>query len=202
MDKTYVTKGGKREQLLQEINSLWNGMHQRVKHGVGYEDVTICERWYEFENFLDDVINIPGFQEWVDYRMGKSKVKIVLDKDYLHYLATGETHGTMYSPQHCCFITKELNEKISKLERHTPIVGVKKDQDGNIVDVIQFNSLKEAKEQGWRSSSISNCLAGRHITHKGYTWHKQYYCRLPQQIELGDLTKEEYHEWRMAIDGQ
>lgn len=202
MDKTYETKGGRREQLLQEINFLWNAMHSRVKLSESYADVTICERWYEFENFLDDIINIPGFQEWVSYRMDKTNVEYCFDKDYLHYLETGETHGTMYSPDCCCFIPKDLNLELSRLHKHYPFIGMLKDEQGNIVDVVQFNSLKEARRQGWDSVTISKCLKGKCKTHKGYTWHLVHHCRLPQQLELGSLTKEEYHDWVTAIDGE
>lgn len=187
-------------------------MHNRVQHDSGYENVEICKEWYTFSNFLESVLEVPGIQDWVDYKMGVTKEPIVFDKDYIHYLNTGEPRGKLYSPQTCCFITARLNMDLVLISRQVqaglrekttgPFIGIQRDKNGNVVDVVGFDSLKQATAQGWDATRIGACLHGNSKEHRGYQWYYTQGCRLPQQLELGFMDKQEYHNWRCGIDGE
>lgn len=57
-----------------------------------YLNTKVCERWLDYANFYEDITDMPFFGE-ENYQ---------LDKDIL-----GDS--SIYSPQTCCFIPRELN---------------------------------------------------------------------------------------------
>ena len=58
-----------------------------------YKDVTICEEWYNFQNFA----------KWFENNYVEG---LHLDKDLL------SKEKKIYSPKSCCFITLQNNSKI------------------------------------------------------------------------------------------
>lgn len=68
----------------------------------GGKGVTVCERWLCFENFLEDVIYIPGYDDWLD-----NPGKYQLDKDKYQNGIT--ISNKIYSLETCCFISRIEN---------------------------------------------------------------------------------------------
>ena len=124
-----------------------------------------------------------------------------LDKDFFHYLRTGDSQGKLYSEDDCCFIPSELNNKISKLNSKCPIVGVKYDEKGNILDVKKYSYISDADSDFGRgaNSKISECCNGKRKLAYGYKWHFEVGCRLAQYVELGILTME---QWSKVVEAR
>ena len=99
--------------------TCWNSILFRSyseKHHVknpAYRDVTVDERWYNFQNFGDwfDEIFKPHMQNWH------------LDKDIL------VKNNKIYSPETCCFVPNEINSLFTKSDSKRGIypIGVVKE---------------------------------------------------------------------------
>jgi group I intron endonuclease len=59
-------------------------------------------------------------------------------------------------------IKKKLARWVKPIIRVDPISGAEK----------KYDSIKSVAEDGFIRSSVSNCLAGRHVTHHGYVWKR------------------------------
>lgn len=81
--------------------ALWKNMLKRCFYGKfkatdpAYKDVTCCNEWLSFANFL----------EWVNKEVGYSgkPVGFELDKDLII------KGNKVYSPEVCCFVPKDVN---------------------------------------------------------------------------------------------
>lgn len=97
---------------------LWHSMisrcydHKAANYKFyGGKGVVVCERWLCFENFLEDVINIPGYYDWLN-----NPGEYQLDKDkYQDGIAIS---NKIYSPETCCFIKKIENLCIMNKDRN------------------------------------------------------------------------------------
>lgn len=85
---------------------IWTCMLERcyVETATGYQwyggkGVTICDRWLCFENFVNDLPKLPGYDETL-FKAGRLR----LDKDIL-----GSKGDKVYSPQTCQFVTHSVN---------------------------------------------------------------------------------------------
>ena len=93
---------------------VWHSMlcrcytEQYQKNGHTYKDVTVCDRWLVFANFLEDLPLIEGYNEWI---ASTNVYEYALDKDI-------KGNGSkVYCLENCCFITfsdnsKERNERL------------------------------------------------------------------------------------------
>ncbi len=85
--------------------NVWNSMIHRCyaeqdgKYRI-YKNVTVCDRWLIFENFLADCRNIDGFDEEM-FLSGN----LVLDKDIKQRHQTNK----VYSPETCTWVSKREN---------------------------------------------------------------------------------------------
>ena len=84
---------------------VWAAMLRRVygneeKYAAIYSDVTVCERWHNFENFLHDFPYLPGYREWCEKNIYYT---FALDKDLLQVCINDNMHR-IYSPETCCLI--------------------------------------------------------------------------------------------------
>ena len=72
----------------------------------GGKGVTVCDRWKRFDYFLEDIKEVPGYDQ-----DAINDGKLVLDKDLL-------SNGTpIYSKETCCFITRGENARESAQRR-------------------------------------------------------------------------------------
>lgn len=102
----------------------------------GGAGVTVCERWHNFTNFLEDIKKLPNYDKWLE-----NKEQYELDKDYLQ---PGKLKSlVVYSPSTCCFLPSKDNIAISSLNIHTDsnkeYIGVYQDSVGNYVVKIMVN---------------------------------------------------------------
>lgn len=77
----------------------WYNMIYRCQHCKGYKDVSICEDWYNFSNFLKWYNNQYKEDNWH------------LDKDIL------SNNKRVYSPETCCFLPPEINTFFEKYKK-------------------------------------------------------------------------------------
>lgn len=92
----------------------------------GAKGVTVCDRWRNFENFLNDIKFLPGYKDWLS-----NPDEFQLDKDMLQiYVPESEK---VYSPETCCFIHRITNmsymshyQKIHNNDKASKYIGVSK----------------------------------------------------------------------------
>lgn len=100
--------GGMDEKIHTEyerrVYRLWTDMLGRCycrgpKHGnESYYDVSVCDRWLTFSNFVNDLKDVPGYMDWLN-----NKGKYEFDKDSLIL------NNKQYGPGRVMFITKDAN---------------------------------------------------------------------------------------------
>ncbi|MGL4755942.1 MAG: hypothetical protein ACRCXB_26590 [Aeromonadaceae bacterium] len=103
--KATYTDGKK--QVQTPAYAIWHSMISRcygghIKHQA-YSDVTVDDRWHNFQNFCNDLPSLPGYQRWADYHAGASDVVMHIDKD------TRVPGARMYGPNTCQFLTASQN---------------------------------------------------------------------------------------------
>lgn len=139
--------------------SVWHDMIYRCydpknKRSVAYRNVTVCDSWLVFENFLNDAKYIDGFNEQLFI-----EGKIVLDKDTKQRFQENK----VYSKETCIWISKQENNKIQdgqQREFYAQSPSGELFHDYNITDF--------ANKHGLDRRHISGVLHGRCKTHKGW----------------------------------
>ena len=83
---------------------LWRDMLQRCYSGnyPTYENVTVCERWLVFSNFLEDLPLVENYEMWLN-----SNEKMSLDKD----LKQVGVDNKVYSLDTVKFVTASENSR-------------------------------------------------------------------------------------------
>lgn len=130
-----------------------NPNHPRYKD-YGAAGVRVDERWMSKENFLKDAPNLPGYDE---KRLLSGDLH--LDKDIR--IVGNKT----YSKDTCSFVSQEDNNR-SKPSQMVPFQA--RDPEGNVFKVT--NQSEFARQHGLQQSTISDCLKGRIVKHKGWTF--------------------------------
>ena len=97
-----------KDKRIKRAYHVWYDMLQRVSENEMYNNVSICERWSCFANFLEDLPKIKGYDEWV--KAGKYEYCIDKDKYQLE-----ESHK-IYSVDTVCFIT--IRENLTMQDRN------------------------------------------------------------------------------------
>lgn len=98
----------------RSIHSRWACMISRCYNPndkryctYGALGITVCERWHNYANFLNDIKYLPGYNDMISH----PNIQYHLDKDILQEEIP--TNMKKYSPETCMFIP--ARENISKL---------------------------------------------------------------------------------------
>lgn len=147
-----------------KFHSVWHDMINRCynpndKRAEAYKDVTVCDRWLVFENFLKDAPKIEGFNEQ-KFESGE----LVLDKDIKQRWAEYK----IYSPETCVWTTKEENNTIQDAQQRKFYA---LSPEGELFE--DYNITAFAKKHHLSRRHISGCLHGRAKT-TGNGWKFSY----------------------------
>lgn len=118
----------------------------------GGNGVTVCDRWMTFDNFINDIHQIRGFNV-ENFINGL----LTLDKDI--------SEKKLYSIDTCGFISKEENNKI-KPNQQKKFIG--SSPDGHIYS--GYNQSEFSRLHNVSQSKISACLLGKIDSYKGWTF--------------------------------
>jgi len=121
----------------------------------GAKGIYVSDDWHCFENYVNDVVKLEGYDE--------EKVKnkeLNLDKDIL-----SDLDNRFYSKNTCKWVTtyennKEYFNRINKYFEGTRIKDGYKDISNSPIDF--------ARKYGLNNDLVSNCLRGKGKTHKGW----------------------------------
>lgn len=96
---------GRKAKSYGKIYYLWLGMLRRCYDNTapfykwyGGKGVTVCDRWKRFDLFVEDIKNVPGYNE-EKFQAGN----IELDKDLI------DADAKIYSPETCSFVSHRQN---------------------------------------------------------------------------------------------
>lgn len=131
--------------------TVWQSMIKRCygdhESSHLYRNVTVCERWHNFQNFKDDYKLIDGYEE-SKFKRGK----LVLDKD----LKQLGTVNKIYSLDTCTFITAEKNfdirDRTSEMKAYIKVDAIHEDGTKHVEKTIS----EMANITGFSKSAIRN----------------------------------------------
>ncbi|AMW62697.1 HNH endonuclease [Bacillus phage DIGNKC] len=133
------------------ISRCYNEKSHRFS-SYGAIGVTVCDRWLNFSNYLEDFTKIDGYDK-------DNLNNLEIDKD------TKVRGNKVYSLETCRFITKEENTK-EQNERNNQPWFIAESPDG---DVYESNNQHEfAEEHSIKNKGISSVLRGTQKTHRGW----------------------------------
>lgn len=121
------------------INRCYNPNNPTYRHH-GAMGVTVDNRWLCFENFIQDVPLLPGYNDWANNNFKD----YALDKDYLQqHLPINQR---IYSPHTCCLLPIRENTRLGSLERantrvNSQYIGVRKVPSGKYSANIETNGI-------------------------------------------------------------
>lgn len=139
--------------------SLWTGMMERCHNPkslnypmYGGSGVEVCDRWKCFENFLEDIPHILGYNSYLFYNK-----QLKLDKDL-----SGKRE---YSLENCVFLLPSENNNNTRKQRREFVAKL---PDGR---TFTFNNKKQAsKFLNIDDSMICKCLNKKRKHGKGITF--------------------------------
>lgn len=96
----------------------WRGMIRRCYDPTyskykwyGEKGVTVCNRWHRLDYFIEDIVNLPGYDK---ERFENGEIE--LDKDLINY------ERKEYSPETCSLVTHAENNRDALMRRWHPDV--------------------------------------------------------------------------------
>ncbi len=142
--------------------SMWYNMIKRcysdvkTERQVCYIGCTVCDRWLNYQNFCEDIENIPGYQEWKN-----PENNFALDKD-------GIVKGNkVYSPETCQFIYEGDNTKLSNISKSV-YKGISPENE-----IFYFKNQRIFSEKyGLDRRGISAVVSGQQKTHKKWKFKR------------------------------
>ena len=131
------------------LSRCYNSKDKGYKH-YGGKGVTVDERWYNFQNFCDDIQQLEGYDEWKSKNKG---YEWQLDKDKKQQ----GVENKIYSKDTCLFVTVKENIRLQNTKHiYGYVEGIKLFEYEKAVDI--------EKELNISDTAINYCL--RH--EKGY----------------------------------
>jgi hypothetical protein len=149
--------------------TTWVDMFNRcydLRFNPSYEGFNVCERWYSFQIFCEDIIHLKNYTEWKD---NKEPRKWAIDKDIL--CEQLNIYPKIYSPETCMFITNSdntkemLNRRMEQWKKESRYMAI------NITtnETYEFGIISYfAKEHGIDRDEISKCIRGIRENYKGF----------------------------------
>jgi len=157
--------GEKFEECVGRVENVWRHIIARCYREeddnypyYGGRGVTVCERWHNCSNFLEDLPKIEGYDE----KLFK-EAKIELDKDYKQQDIP--FHEKVYSPETCIFLSKEKNNNVKKINQNdfkaiSP--------EGEVY--YGWDQTAFAREHNLTPTCVNKVLKGKRNHHKGWTF--------------------------------
>lgn len=141
----------------QTLKTVWREMVKRCYNesckaykSYGGAGVHVCDRWLNFENFLEDAVKLPGWHLKKEYPGEYS-----LDKD-------ARRGSNRYGPDTCMW----ASEREQNANRRNSRPFTANSPDGKSV---VFSSIGEAaREESLNVSAVHRCLNGGLKSHKGW----------------------------------
>ena len=139
--------------------SMWRAMisrcyNEKDKNYECYKNVTVCDDWLIFENFLNDVREIDGFDNDL-FNSGE----LALDKDTKQRFYEQK----VYSKETCVWLRREDNTKIQDAQQKE-FYAIS--PDGELF--FDYNIADFARKHNLDPSHISHVLHGKNKHHKGW----------------------------------
>ena len=139
--------------------TLWHNMLDRCYkptiYQKCYEDVSICERWLNFQNFCEDLEEIPGYKEW------KQANNYALDKDGI------KIGNKCYCKEYCQFIYCGDNTILSNTSK-----SIYEATDPNNNKFYFRNQRLFADKHNLNRRGISSVVSGDQKTHKNWKFRR------------------------------
>lgn len=135
------------------ISRCYNQQDRGYNH-YGAKGVKVSERWLCFENYLQDIQTIDGF-DIIKYKTGE----IQLDKD-MKYI-----NNKLYCLENCIFIKQSVNKQ-NQPSKMRDFIAISPENE-----VKHYNNINKcAKENNLTARTISKCLHNQLKQHKGWTF--------------------------------
>jgi hypothetical protein len=147
----------------KNIYGIWSAMLERCYnkenksyHAYGEKGVHVCERWHCFENFLNDIKNISGYDEEL---FNDGKLHLDKDKNQIN------SDAKVYSLETCEFLSFEENMKYTNHDNQK-ILCYGLSPSGEIFEI--FGLTEFANSNSLQKTHISACIKGKSKSHKGW----------------------------------
>lgn len=133
-------------------------------HSYGELGVTVCDRWLCFENFVNDVKLLDGYNEALYFNR-----KLEIDKDFKQL--DKDYSDRVYSPETCCLVSQLENKQMSNRQYERK----------NLLTAYGFNDGKRyfiesipkfSAKHNLLPGKVYECINGKRPQHKGWTFNK------------------------------
>lgn len=159
----YATVKGNQKTYLRWHNMISRCYNPETSgyHNYGGAGVRVCDRWLRFDYFMEDLVNIDGYDK-ESFEAGI----LHLDKDLKQlHLPKSER---IYSLETCVLMTKKENDKYRENNHHLRHSFKATSPSGEIIDALGIKSF--SKEHGLNATMVSRCLRGIQSSYKGWTF--------------------------------
>lgn len=148
---------------------IWKDMIQRCYNPkdksylyYGAKGITVCNRWLRFDNFVNDIPDIPNYNEYL-FRRHKQR----LDKD----IRTKNIDNKKYSPQTTMWVSELKNQQRRAFEFNQKHIKYAIFPDGHIEQVLHVSNF--CKEYNLHRQNVNLCLEGKQKATKGFKFYKE-----------------------------
>lgn len=139
------------------IHRCYNPNDNNYKY-YGEKGVIVEKSWLCFENYLNDIKNLKGYDE-EQFQNGQIK----LDKD------KNSNEFKIYSKNTCEWISQQENLRISINKKYGELIAI---SPKGII--YEYNHIIDcAKENNLSSDCIAKCLANKQKSHKGWKFKRK-----------------------------